>query len=556
MPPAKHWTKCAPPSKRWGPPKVNLQIEALPADVLSLSSEARAGLSGSDGGGLPLVQRLDQIPRPIDHLTLLDRQNLGRALKKGLARLDIPGRAETSINLLETEGTAAVITGQQPGLVGGPLYTLYKAMQACRLSHELSSHWGQPVVPLFWNHGDDHDWAEVNHAWLLNANHDLQKVGLAGAGSSRLAVAQVPLTEEQHQLRAMGASLRQAFGDAAHVEWALKLLLPRPGETLPQALTRALTQLLGEHGLVVIEPEWIREALSRNLAKVVGMDPRAALTAASDPAINPATAALCFRVTSEGRRALRPGGEGFLEDGREGSHRPSELSALILQNPAEWSPGALLRPIVQDMTLPVAATIGGYGEYAYHRQLVPARQALNLPQPPFVPRIGFTMVDEETRQALEQHGVTAQEVIGQKGHWQPTQTRIDEPPILAQLEALETAQAKQLLDLREPISALEPALASSLKRTANLVAKEIARLTRKARRVHQNQSGKGERHVRRLNHALMPREKTQERVLTPLQFLAPLGPDWVESLYAKMPALSTDHFLVHLPKVSAPNPTP
>lgn len=532
---------------------MDLIVDALPADIFGLSSVARAGLSGSDGSGLPLVQRLDQIPQPPDLLTVSERKALAQNLRRGLAEIELPGRAATSIGLLEREGTCCVITGQQPGLVGGPLYTLYKAMQACRLSHELSDLWGRPVVPLFWNHADDHDWAEVHHAWLLNSNHDLQKVGLAGAGSSRMPIGSVPLSEEQHHLGALGASLRQAFGDSLHVDWALELLLPRPGETLARALTRALTGLLGEHGLVVIEPDWIRETLSRNLAIILGEDPREALAAAPDPAIDPARAALCFRVTSSGRRALRPGGDGYLEDGSEGSLTPSELSALILQNPLEWSPGALLRPLVQDRALPVAATIGGYAEYAYHRQLTPTRKALALPVTPFVPRIGLTMLDCETSQALEQHGAEPGEIMGERGNWRPRQERQTEPPVIGELESLEASQEQQILALRGAVSSLEPALGSSLKRTARLVAKEIARLTRKVRRVHQNQAGKGERLVRHLNHALMPREKPQERVLTPLQYLAPLGPDWAESLYAEMPALSTEHLVVQLPSTAPPS---
>ena len=533
---------------------MQVSLSSLPADILGLSSVARAGLSGSDGSGLPLVQRLDQIPRPADRLTTLERETLSQDLARGLADLDLAGRAKTSVLLLEQPATSCVITGQQPGLVGGPLYTLYKAMQACRLSHELSNLWGQPVVPLFWNHADDHDWAEVHHAWLLNHNQDLQKVSLAGAGSSRLPIGRVPLGEDVHQLQAMGAGLRQAFGNSAHVEWALEILLPREGETIARALTRGLNTLLGDHGLVVIEPDWIRPALSRALSKVISGNPQEALGMAPYPAIEPANAALAFRVTDGGRRALRPGGEGFKEDGREGSLTPAELAALILQDPDEWSAGALLRPLVQDIALPVAATIGGYGEYAYHRQLVQIRESLGLPITPFAPRISLTLVDSETRQALALHKTTPDKIMRSRGSWRPTASEADEPPILGQLESLEESQKADLMALRPAISQLEPALSSSLKRTADLIAKELARLTRKVRRVHQNQSGKGERHVRRLNHALMPRGEPQERVLTALQFMAPLGPGWVNSLYAEMPALSTEHLLVQLPE--APDQEP
>ena len=66
-----------------------------------------------------------------------------------------------------------------------PLYSFYKALQACRVAGELSRAWGVPVVPIFWNHADDHDVAEVHHAYLLNRNYELQKLVLSGMSSGR-----------------------------------------------------------------------------------------------------------------------------------------------------------------------------------------------------------------------------------------------------------------------------------------------------------------------------------------------------------------------------------
>ncbi|MGI9628506.1 MAG: bacillithiol biosynthesis protein BshC, partial [Longimicrobiales bacterium] len=71
-----------------------------------------------------------------------------------------------------------VTTGQQPGLFGGPLYSLYKALTAVRLAEELSGLLSAPVMPLFWIASDDHDWEEANHTYLIDGGNQLRKLSL------------------------------------------------------------------------------------------------------------------------------------------------------------------------------------------------------------------------------------------------------------------------------------------------------------------------------------------------------------------------------------------
>src|SRR5277367_3923136 len=71
---------------------------------------------------------------------------------------------------LAQPGTVAVITGQQVGLFSGPAYTIYKALTAMRLADTLSQR-GIPAVPVFWLATEDHDFAEVDHAYVFDSNN-------------------------------------------------------------------------------------------------------------------------------------------------------------------------------------------------------------------------------------------------------------------------------------------------------------------------------------------------------------------------------------------------
>lgn len=526
---------------------MKLTLEHLPADVLGLADHARRALAEGQLGGLPVTRSLDEIPRPKERHDPGARAHLVEPLRRALAHLKPPGRVDTSLNLLEQQGTFCVLTGQQPGFLGGPLYTLYKAMQACRLAAELSRDWGTPVVPVFWNHADDHDLAEVQHAHLVNRNLDLQRVGLTGLSSGRQPIGRVLFDEERQSMGTTRAMVAQTFQELPFVEQAVELLFPRPGESFASALTRALTALLGEHGLVVIEPEWLREDLSRALALIVGTAPLDALVAGGGdaPAIDPERAALIFHVDEQGRHALRAGGEGFRYDGESGSRSASELAAEIVQNPGEWSAGALLRPIVQDLVFPTCAYVGGWGELAYHAQLAQLRDRCDVPRVPFVPRISCTLVEEEQRSAFVKVGTDLRGALAARGELSAPADP-DAPPIIAALRVTGEQTSQALRAHRAELAQLEPALAAGLKKTAGQISHLIDKLATKAERVHANRSGKGQRQARRLNHGLMPKGQPQERVLGPLAPTARYGTAWIDALYAELPAVCSEHLVVHL----------
>ena len=546
----------------------SLELRHLPADVLGLDPWACDVLAQRPTPrslpGMIVPGRLDEIPPYELRPDVDERKELAENLLDHLGPFQPHVAVLDSIRSIVDQDAAVVIAGQQPGFLGGPLYDIYKAVSAIKLAKELSKAWSKPVVPVFWNHADDHDIAEVHHLWIQNTNLDLRKVSLAGVSSGRTPFWDIRFDEERSRLGAIEELLRQSVlpdvtsadgGEATPGDAALASYLPRHGESFSNAFTRVLLDLFGEHGLIVVEPPWIRESLSRALAKVVASDVMAGLregtealrAAGSDHAIDPETAALVFHLEDGKRRALRAAGDEFRFDGEAGSRTGSELAAEIIQEPEAWSAGALLRPLAQDLALPVVAYVGGWGELRYHAQLPPLRARAGVPRTMFVPRLSATVVDPAARTSLERLDVTIDEALRARGHLGQEDDGEEGQSEASRALRLAAAEAKARLSReRETLAEVDRGLAQQLKKAADQMHTQVEKIAGKVERVQANSRGGTGRHLRRVNNAVFPRESPQERVHGSLPFVARHGRAWIDELVREIDPLPTEHVILYL----------
>ncbi len=537
---------------------VTLGFHYLPADVLGLEDWSREVLARRPRpavlAGMVVPDDLDAFPTPARSFEPEQRAELARVLEERLASFEPHVAVLESARRLRHPGAALVLAGQQPALLGGPLYNLYKALHVVVLARALESRWGTPVVPGFWNHSDDHDVAEVHHLWIQNPNCDLRKVSLAGLSSGRTPLARIRFSEDRHHLGALAGLLRQNLWEGPEQTGALELFLPREGETFSGAFTRVLLGLCGHLGLVVIEPDWIRAPASHALASLVALDLAAELAAGAEavrgahrePPIEPGEAALLFRLSDERRLALRLSGEGFRYDGEAGSRTGVELAAEIVQDPSAWSAGALLRPVIQDLVLPVAAYVGGWAELAYHSELVPLRRAAGAPLTPFVPRLTATLVDASARESLLKLDLELADVLRARGRIGEAGDAAPSSPTASRLRAVAGRASGELLALREEVAQVDRGLGQQVRRTADQLESLVGKLAEKLDRVQANAAGTGRRHVRRLAGGLFPLDQPQERVRGALEFVARHGRAWVDECLAGIDPLPTEHLVVHL----------
>src|SRR5579863_202177 len=159
-------------------------------------------------------------------------------------------RGNPSLAVLAQPGAVAIVTGQQVGLFSGPAYSIYKALTAIKAARELTER-GVAAVPVFWLATEDHDFAEVDHAWVFGADHQPVKIRIDGPkDNGSHPVGGIPLQDVPlDALRSALGGLPFADDAVAMVERAYK-----PGETMGSAFASMLRELFADHGLLLIDP--------------------------------------------------------------------------------------------------------------------------------------------------------------------------------------------------------------------------------------------------------------------------------------------------------------
>ena len=420
----------------------------------------------------------------------------------------------------------AVTTGQQPGLFTGPLYTIYKALSVLALARRLERERRVPVVPVFWVAGDDHDFAEANHAWVLSASGEAVRIVLRErpAEAPLLPLFREPCgTDIRTALDQLRAVLPDTEFKADVVTWLETAY--RPEANLADACAEALNRLLGPRGLAVFRAH---DAAAKRAAApwiLRGLD--VSLPDGLTPVLVEGRAGR-DRLRAEGGAAFvtRRGGERFT--------RP-ELEQLAATTPERLSPNVLLRPVVEAALLPTVAYAAGPGELGYLPDAAALYERLGVsPQTP-VPRWSGVVLEGRIEKLMQKHGLTLADFERPPGALEAHVVSESLPPEVEQA----FGGARQHIEedysrLAQIVGGLDPTLERTVQSARNAalagthdVEKKLVASLKRA-----NETVVGQ--LARARAALAPDGKPQERVLTAASFLVRYGPDLLDALEAEV----------------------
>jgi bacillithiol synthase len=536
-----------------------LTTECLP--VTSLPGQSRLYLDYCAVGsavqswyGAPVRDRRWQgTPSPHDNV---DRASLVDLL----AAQNPDNRLTSSLDALR-QGANAVVTGQQVGLFGGPLFTIHKAATAVAQARQATES-GHPHVPVFWLASEDHDFPEINHV-TFPARRELEKLTYATEPAAAVPVGTVVLDDSILPILDRAWEL-VGYSDA--MEWLTAAY--KPGKTLAAAFAEFYSNVFASQGLLVLDPAG-REA--HHLGSPVL---RAAVERADE--LHEALLARNREITAAGYTAqvavAERGSLLFLMDDRSGArialkrtpatasepgglwqagrqnYSTNELLGILESEPERISPSALLRPVFQDQILPTSAYIGGPAEIAYFAQSAVLYERILGRLTPVLPRLSATLVEPAIAELLDRHELSFETVLESTQESLAQRLAARAMPIEGKrrLSATGNALDVELSALTDYMRSVDEGLGRSADVSASKMRYQMNRLRRMAANFELQKEASLGRHAEAVIHALYPHNGLQERTLGAAWFLARYGESLIETLVAEGADGCPGHKLIRL----------
>ena len=445
-------------------------------------------------------------------------------------------------------GAAAVVTGQQVVLFGGPLLTLLKAATAVRKAQDATKTSGREHVPVFWLATEDHDLAEVDQVALVT-KQALETLRLDLRADLPRPVGGIRVDDGSGALTSALERASELLEWAPVADW-LREFYAAPDATLASAFGKLLTRLFAKQGLVVMDAS--SRAFHALGAPVLhaaiehAEELEAALITRSEELVSAGYHAqvkvdsgmsLLFLISTNDagervRVSLRRGAGGEWRAGKQ-EFTTAELLAILGREPERLSPNALLRAVFQDAILPTAAYVGGPAEIAYFAQSAVVYEKILGRVTPVLPRLSATLLEPAIAQIMAAHEVSLPQVFEAKTAEElAVRLGARAMPIEGKhkIAAVGNAMDAELTALTEYMSAMSAELGRAAEVSANKMRYQMNRLRRMAAAFEVQKETSLKKHATAIMLNVFPEGHLQERLLAGVGFVARHGDGLAELL--------------------------
>lgn len=466
-----------------------------------------------------------------------------------------------NIRSLGHEATFAIVTGQQVGILTGPLYTIYKTITAIKLARKLSENYPQyRFIPVFWLEGEDHDFEEVNHINILNSDaqpieskyFDDEKPVLKNPG----AVGEIVFDEH---LVSFFESIDKVLPHSEFKQPLLELLrkMYQPGVTFIQAFVSMMNHMFGNDGLVyissndkrlkqILTPLFIKELSEYPRVSQLIIEQSAELEGQYHAQIKTKALNLFF-FHKGGRYFIEPREHDFSLRGTRHFIPREEMLRLATEQPELFSPNVALRPLCQDTILPTFAYVAGPSEIAYFAQLKNVYRYFGMTMPMIYPRASVTLIEEKLERIMGKYQLGIGDFIGRKPD---IEKKVIESVSEIKIDDMFLEASRRIADLANEmkfgINYIDSTLIGALDNTMLRIEQQLEVLKQKVTDAQRRKHEIALRQISKVANTIFPNMNFQERELNIIQIMNKHGLDFVRNISDEIAIAQWKHQVIEL----------
>ena len=467
-------------------------------------------------------------------------------------------KTKANIGSLKEKNTLTVVTGQQLGILGGPLYTFYKIITAIKLAQHLKERYdAYNFVPIFWLEGDDHDFEEVRSIGILNEANELTKIFYDDEISDDEARSSVGYLTLKETINSFFENLDKNLRDTEFKPEFLQKLkeIYSPGKSFKKAFKELIFWFFDKYGLIIFDPQ---DVIIKNLLKPVFKQEINNFRLQTEKLVQ-VSATLeelyhaqvkvrpvnLFYSTDDGRFLIEPVENEFRLRRKRKKFTQDEIINEIDNHPENFSPNVLLRPICQDYILPTAFYIGGPSEISYFAQVTPLYDFYKLNQPFIYPRASATIFEKSLENILEKYNLSFEDIFITSDDLKTKIINSLSKHSIDDIFAESNNQVELVLDkLKENLFEFDKTIADSTGKYRQKILNYLDELKSKAVDAQKKKHEITLRQIDKLANSLFPNNNLQERELNFAYYYNKYGESFVEKILNELKINSFDHQVI------------
>lgn len=525
---------------------LNLSLPAanrFATDYLAGSAELQSFFHYNFKNKQHYVHRLDELKN-----RSFMRNELADHIQSFMSHYAHSEKITSNIEKLRQENSVAVIGGQQAGILTGPLYTIHKVISIIKLAEQKETELGVPVVPVFWIAGEDHDYQEVNHVYVMN-NNKQEKWVYPERNLEKKMISEVCINKDL--CYSWVEEIIETYGETKHTKEVLAFALEslKNAESFVDFFASIIMELFKDSGLLIVdsankelrklEKEYFIKQIDHHQGITAAVLKQQKETeAAGFPVmidINENAANLFYYDEEVNERILiQFDAEGGVFTGKNGEveFTYDQLVEIANEFPEKLSNNVVTRPLMQELLFPTLAFIGGPGEIAYWAEIKLVFEHFGLKMPPLVPRLNITLLERSIETDLNELDLDLKEVLisGTGSHELKFIDSLKDREVEELFENVKAKLSEQYSLVREKSAGIDPVLVPLLQKNESILLNQISFMEGKIVEAVCRKHDHILRKFARVENSLKPGGSPQERVWNPFYYLNKYGLNLVSDL--------------------------